>query len=187
VNAIYYATDDPTKPKSHNTGVEMEVGKASKHDALPIICGPLGFNWERRKYGIVPRVDNAEIQDTSPPSSKRIKSWVREHVHVKGRPEWVFVKVSCHGAEDRNYDVLLGGQADKMYSDLENAFSHTPAYQLHYVTAREMFNIAKAAESGHSGNPIQYRDFLIPPYKTHPVKEQVENADPIPHAINMTR
>jgi hypothetical protein len=172
VNAIYYATDDPMKPKSHNQGIEMEVGKEPKDSGLPIITGPLGFNWARRKYGIVPRVDNAEIQETSPPSAKRILTWVREHVHVKGRPEWVYVKISCHGAEDRNHDVLLGRQADKMYSDLEEAFRDNPAYRLHYVTARELFNIAKAAESGRTGNPIQYRDFLIPPYQTHAAKNE---------------
>src|SRR5262249_32297077 len=34
---------------------------------------------------------------------------------------------------------------------------------LHFVTAREAYNIVKAAEAGHSGNPNDYRDYLIPP------------------------
>jgi hypothetical protein len=32
------------------------------------------------------------------------------------------------------------------------------------VTAREAYNIAKAAEAGAAGNPNDYRNFLIPPY-----------------------
>ncbi len=34
---------------------------------------------------------------------------------------------------------------------------------LHYVTAREAYNIVKAAEAGKSGDPNDYRDFEIPP------------------------
>ena len=34
---------------------------------------------------------------------------------------------------------------------------------LHYVTTREAYNIAKAAEAGKSGNPNDYRDYIIPP------------------------
>ena len=37
-------------------------------------------------------------------------------------------------------------------------------YVLHYVTAREMYNIIKAAEAGKKGNPATYRDYLIPQY-----------------------
>jgi hypothetical protein len=35
---------------------------------------------------------------------------------------------------------------------------------LHYVTAREAYNLVKAAEAGCTGDPEQYRDYLIPPY-----------------------
>jgi hypothetical protein len=38
-----------------------------------------------------------------------------------------------------------------------------PPLRLHYVTAREAFNVAKAAEAGHAGNPADYRDFVLPP------------------------
>ena len=34
---------------------------------------------------------------------------------------------------------------------------------LHYVTAREMYNVAMAAIDGHSGNPNAYRDHVLPP------------------------
>ena len=37
-----------------------------------------------------------------------------------------------------------------------------PPFRLHYVTAREAYNIAKAAEQGHSGDPNDFRDYVIP-------------------------
>ena len=35
------------------------------------------------------------------------------------------------------------------------------AWKLHYVSAREMYNIAKAAEAGETGEPGLYRDYVI--------------------------
>jgi hypothetical protein len=35
-------------------------------------------------------------------------------------------------------------------------------YVLHYVTAREVYNIIKAAEAGMQGDPGQYRDYILP-------------------------
>jgi hypothetical protein len=86
---------------------------------------------------------------------------------VKGRPDWVIVKVSCHGAEERNRDALLGEPADQMYSCLESEYRDRPGFHLHYVTARELYNIIKAAEAGEKESPEAYRDYVIPPYRNH--------------------
>src|SRR5437667_7674221 len=166
VNSIYYATNVPGLPKSHNWGVDVETGRPPSGD-LMMIQGPLAFDWHNRKFGIFRRLDNGEIQHSSPPTLNRVKNWVRQHVHVKGRPEWTVVKVSCHGAEDRNRDVMLGNSADQMYSDLEREYRDRPGCRLHYLTARELYNIIKAAEAGMTGDPSLYRDYVIPPYCTH--------------------
>ena len=39
---------------------------------------------------------------------------------------------------------------------------HEQGLQLHYVTAREMANIVRAAEDGATGNPHAYRDYWLP-------------------------
>lgn len=162
INSIYYATDDPAAPKSHDTGVDVSVGGSFSGD-LMIIQGPLCFNWEKRKFGILPTIDNAEIQQYSSFTSKRMRNWLNQHIHVKGRPEWIFVKISCHGAEDRNVDELLGGPADAFYTAIEREYTSANGYSLHYVNARELYNIVKAAEAGKDGNPCEYRNFIIPP------------------------
>jgi len=166
VNTIFYATDDPQKPKSFDTGVDVEVGGRQAGDLL-LVPGPLSFNWHSRKFGVFPRIENGEIQGSNPPSPERVRVWVDQHIHVKGRPEWVVVKVSCHGAEERSWDALFGDPAETMYSYLEAQYRDREGFQLHYVTARELYNIIKAAEAGKMGDPSQYKDYLIPPYKTH--------------------
>jgi len=166
INAIYYATDRPGCPKSHDDGVDVAVGRPASGD-LMLIQGPLALDWTHRKLGIFPRIENGEVHAGYPPDLARIRAWVAEHIHVQGRPEWIVVKVSCHGAEDRNREVLLGATADRMYADLEREYRDRPGYALHYVTARELYNIVKAAEAGERGNPDRFRDYLIPPYLTH--------------------
>jgi hypothetical protein len=162
VNAIYYATDDPHRPKSHNTGEPVRVGGKPSGD-LMIIQGPLGLNWRERKFGLIPRIENSDVRRSCPPTPERVDHWVRTGIHVEGRPEWVFVKVHTHGTQERDMDTLLGAPAGAMHDHLERVYNDGDNYVLHYVTAREMYNIVKAAEAGHRGNPAQYRDFELPP------------------------
>ncbi len=86
-------------------------------------------------------------------------------IHVEGRPEWVFIKVHTHGTQERDMDTLLGDAAHVMHSHLETAYNDGNRYVLHYVTAREIYNIIKAAEAGKSGDPNQWRDFELAPPK----------------------
>jgi len=162
-NAIYYAIDDPQRPKSYDWGEDAAVGRKDQ-DGLLMITGPLTSNWRQRKFGLVPRLDIAEITGRWPGTPDRIERWVRAGIHVKGRPEWIVVKVSCHGAEERSFEPLLGAAADGMHACLEARYRDRPGWRLHYVTARELYNIVKAAEAGCEGDPDDYRDFIIPPY-----------------------
>jgi hypothetical protein len=54
---------------------------------------------------------------------------------------------------------------DEAFSYLEKKYNDGSRYALHYVSAREAYNIAKAAEDGKVGNPNAYRDYIIKPYK----------------------
>jgi hypothetical protein len=160
INQIYYATDDPLRPKSHDKGERVRVGGQPVGD-LMLIQGPLGFNWKRRKFGILPRIENADVRTNSPPTPDRIDAWVDTGIHVKGRPAWVFVKVHTHGTQERDMDTLLGAPMDRAFSYLESRYNDGRKWKLHYVSAREMYNIAKAAEAGLDGDPTEFRDFEI--------------------------
>lgn len=160
INSIYYATDIPDQPKSHNTGVDVEVNGTPCGD-LMIIQGPLWLNWRNRKGGLLPRIEAGDIRHEIPPSNERVDLWVNTNIHVKGRPEWIFIKIHTHGTQEHDMDTLLGQPVDNMFSYLESAYNDGSRYVLHYVSSRELYNIVKAAEAGESGNPDQYRDYIL--------------------------
>lgn len=160
INMIYYATDDPLRPKSHDHGVRVRVGQRPSGD-LMIIQGPLGFMWHSRKFGILPRIENADVRTSSPPSPARVDAWVETGIHVGGKPEWVFVKVHTHGTQERDMDTLLGPHMAETFSYLEKRYNDGRKWKLHYVSARETYNIIKAAEAGQDGDPGAYRDYVI--------------------------
>jgi hypothetical protein len=162
INRIYYATDDPGRPKSHDRGVEAEVNGSPSGD-LMIIQGPLTLDWVRRKWGLFPRIESGEIKGDNPPSEHRADLWLKPRIHVKGNPNWVFIKVYTHGTQERNAQVLFGRPMDSLFSYMENRYNDGRRYRLHYVTAREMFNIIKAAEEGLRGDPQQYRNHVLCP------------------------
>jgi len=62
------------------------------------------------------------------------------HPH-RGPPEWVFIKVHTHGALEKTAASLLGdGRAHAARGAARRRRNGT---SLHYVTAREMFNVAR--------------------------------------------
>jgi hypothetical protein len=129
-----------------------------------MIQGPLTLNWHRRKFGLLPRIENGELSRWNPPTPRRADLWVNERIGVRGKPEWVFVKVFTHGAKPGNDDVILGRPMDALFTHLEAAYNDGAAWKLHYVTAREMYNLVKAAERGVAKDPGQHLDEeLLPP------------------------
>lgn len=149
INSIYYATDDPVRPKSHDWGVDVEVGKPPVGD-LMIIQGPLALNWKNRKYGIFPRIENGEIAGYcySPPTPEIIDLWLRRQIHVRGAPNHIFIKLYTHGANELNDEVLLSKPRDEMFSYLETKYNEGKRHILHYVTAYEMYRKIKELEAG---------------------------------------
>lgn len=161
INSIYYATDDCDRPKSHDDGTDLRVGGKGTGDLL-IMQGPLALNWKNRRWGLIPRIENADVRAGYLPTRDRVDLWVNQHVHVKGRPNWIFIKVHTHGTQDRDIESLLGEPVDAMFSYLESKYNDGSKYVLHYVNSREVFNIIKAAENGLDGNPARYRDHVLP-------------------------
>ncbi len=151
VNSIYYAKDTPL-PKSYDTGIDVKVEGSTSGD-LMIFQGPLYVDW-KTKY-----TESAAFESFAPYKPRRIDNWIRAGIHVIGRPEWIFVKLHTHGMQSR--DVILGDHLDSMLTDLERRLKNPP-FHLHYVTAREAYNIVKAAEAGMNGDPNNFRDFTIP-------------------------
>jgi hypothetical protein len=118
-----------------------------------IFQGPLAIDWSNGC------IEDGAVENSSPPHPRRLRAWLAGHVHVRGRPEWVFVKLHTHGMQNRA--SFLSAANDALFGSMEGWWGRPP-FRLHYVTAREAYNIAKAAEAGHAGDPNDYRDYLTP-------------------------
>jgi hypothetical protein len=164
VNSIYYAIDDPDRPKSHDDGIRAGIGQRPPSDGLLMIQGPLALDWSRRKHGVLPGVDAGTLDDSAGnwPTATRLRHWLDASVTVRGRPDWIFVKIHTHGAPEHNADVLLGDVMRQFHSSILHQV-RDQGMHLHYVTAREMANIVRAAEDGATGDPGAYRDYWLPP------------------------
>jgi hypothetical protein len=160
INRLYYARGDPHRPKGHDRGVEVGTGPAPP-GSLMLIQGPLLLDWRRRKWGLVPRIENGCLQESQPPSLARLELWLRARVQVPSRPDWFFVKLHTHGASEANQRVLLGEPMVRFHEALARRAAEDPSFQYHYATAREMYNLARAAEAGWTGSVAEARDYQL--------------------------
>lgn len=162
-NAIYWAKDIPGQPRSHEQGRLARVGQTPAPEELLLIQGPAALNWKKRKANIMPRVENADLCGTNPPSPLRADLWIKQHIHIPGRPEWLFVKLHTHGCIEGNMPALLEKPMSETLGYLSKIADSSDRVILHFVTAREMFNIARAAIAGKNGSPNDWRDYAYKP------------------------
>ena len=166
VNKIYYCVDDPAEPKSQNTGVPSAKGIQVASNQFMIFEGPMMINWGDWRFKTHPTIDDGDLYNEMMPSIDRFNLWVKADIHVVEVPNWVFVKSFTHGCylAGLGPEANLGPAMDSMLTAVEAKYRDNPKYRLHYVTAREAYNIVKAAEAGMTGNPNDYRDYVIKPY-----------------------
>jgi hypothetical protein len=163
VNNMYAARDDE-RPKSYDKPYPLSDLKTGAAD-LMIFQGPLALalTWNPRRLFV--DVDDGNLHAAMPPSPTRVTRWVNANVHVSERPDWRFVKVFAHGASSReDADEVLGPHFDETLTFLEQRYNDGHKYLLHYITAREAYNLAMAAADHLQGDPQQYLDRTIPPY-----------------------
>lgn len=143
VNSIYFARGREGARKSHDVGRRVKVGSWRRDDELLMIQGPLTLDWQRRKAGVLPRIENGELSADNPPRAPRVRLWADCGVSVAGAEEHVFVKVYTHGAQPRAMRTLLDGGLQILWSALEHEFRDSEDWQLHYVTAWQMYEAVR--------------------------------------------
>jgi len=156
VNQIYWPIGDLTKRRSYEQGERARVG-ASYSDRLLMITGPLAF--ARKGLGV--RLENGALTGNDPPTAARVDTWISQGIHIEGRPEWTFVKVHTHGAIETTAASLLGEGSRAMHTAFQRY--KREGWKLHYVTAREMYNVARAAMDGVLGEPSEFFDYIVKP------------------------
>jgi hypothetical protein len=178
INRVYYADVDRHRPKSYSSGVLARAG-AGTQAGLLIIQGPVR---PIRMQGRLTFGDS--IHDSRPPTRKLIDAWVGTMIHVSGKRDWIIVKVHTHGAASR--EAVLGDAMDDAFTYLETEYNDGSRYVLHYVTARELFNVICAAEEGEHGDPDDYRDYRIAPPRFDSSPDILEASVELQNAIAMT-
>ena len=147
VNSIYYATDDPERPKSHDKGTASKVGQAPSGDLL-MVQGVLAFNWRLRKHTIFPGFENSDLADHMPPRVQRVPVWLKYAPAVQGAEQVRFLKLHSHGAPERHHEALLG---NSMLELLQFMTTQLPARwncEVRFVTCWEMVQMIHALERG---------------------------------------
>jgi len=163
VNAIYAAKDDD-QPKSYALRLPLSTLSDGSAD-LMMFQGPLVFALTWNPAHLFFDLDDGNVHPSVPASPARVDRWVRAGVHVPQRPDWVFVKIFTHGvSSDEDEDVTVGASFDAALSHLERRYNDG-RYVLHYVTAREAYNLARSAAEGATGDPGPYFDRPIPRYQ----------------------
>ncbi|MES2124544.1 MAG: hypothetical protein V4503_07615 [Gemmatimonadota bacterium] len=147
VNAIYWATDNPSEPKSHDSGALVARGVAPPPDALLCVQGPLGLRPHPR-WRVLPTLEVGELAGYAPPGAVRVTNWL-DHAPRIGND--VFLKLFTHGAPEKNAGPLLGGFIDQVLRDVR-AEANRRRWRLNFVTAWECHQQILSA-AGLSGTP----------------------------------
>src|SRR5262249_12901313 len=106
-------------------------------------------------------LENGCLQANQPPSFERLRLWLQARVQVPRRPDWYFVKLHTHGAKEANQAGLLGEPMPQVHEAPAEHAGPNPRFHYHYVTAREMYNLVKAAEADWQGSVADARDFDV--------------------------
>ncbi len=160
INAIYQCGHSFAEARPHRSGPGLKLGDKL---SLPIIfTGPLVFDWTRRVRGLpIPRVEDGALAQNYPLTMDRLDRWRSAGIGVKGRPDWIFIKLYSHGFFDWDQDLMIGEQMKTFMSEVLELAERTGEFKVHFASAREAFNMVVAAVDGKEGQPGEYRDYQL--------------------------
>ncbi len=140
VNTIYWAIDNPLRPKSYDSGPPLTPGIIETGDLL-MIPGPFGLRWAER---MIPRMECGELACYDMPTRYRVQRWLDLAPRIGSD---IFLKLYAHGAQERHSEPLLqGGLA--LALDLITKECGRTGCQLHFVSPWEMFQTIEALRKG---------------------------------------
>jgi hypothetical protein len=157
LNSMYECSGPLQERAPHRHGRALTAGR--RISTFPfLIQGPWALDFDRRARNGVGRFEDAALTAANPPSLRRLQLWKRAAVQVQGRPDWIFIKLDAHGMYPTDTETVLGAATQQFLRDLISGADERREI-LHFVSAREMANIALAASDGREGNPRDYRNY----------------------------
>lgn len=161
VNSLYECARPLDRRAAHRWGNNLRVGQPPQTFPL-MIQGPLALTFADRAHGLpAVKIENGALTSAYPPTMNRLKFWRQTAITVEERPDWIFIKLYCHGMDPRDRQAMLGGQIQSFLQELLVDSRSNNGYVPHFATAREMVNIILAACDGRDGNPGDYRDYRL--------------------------
>jgi hypothetical protein len=160
INAIYTCGHPLHERKPHRGGPDLKVGD---NLARPVIMtGPLVFDSSRRVAGLpFPRLDDGCMAANYPLTVDRFNRWRGAGIGIRGRPDWVFIKLFCHGFFPWDHDMMIGEPVRVFWSEVMELAERTRQFKLHFASARETFNMIVAGLENQTGDPGRYRDYSL--------------------------
>jgi hypothetical protein len=161
INSLYECGAPLRQRAAYRSGTDLARGRNPKKFPL-IVQGPLMFSPSRSGTRRI-AIDNGSLTAANPPTLRRMQLWKRAMVRVQGKPDWVFLKLHCHGMDPTQEDSVLGASFQNFLQSLVEGADDRGEI-LHFVPAREMVNVVLAACDGREGNPGAYRDYYFKPW-----------------------
>lgn len=157
LNSVYECTLPLNRQAPHRQGRDLAVG--TRPATFPLIVqGPLVMGAGKTLRRAVPVLENGAVTGFAPMTLHRLQLWKQAYVHVAGRPDWIFIKLHCHGMDPTQQDAVIGPAFRKFLQEFVSGAADRKE-TLHFVTARELVNILLAACDGREGSPGDYRDY----------------------------
>ncbi len=95
INSLYECALPLDQRAPHRRGRDLCCGRPPRIFPL-IIQGPLDLDFTRRNGRRLPVIENGALTGANPPSIHRLQLWKRAAIAVRGRPDWIFIKLHCH-------------------------------------------------------------------------------------------
>ena len=138
VNAIYRATDDPARPKSHDAGIPVVRG-GGNGTGLLMVQGPLTVRRHQHRRWL-PGVECGELTRVDPPTPRRVDRWLAAAPRIGAHQ---FIKLHTHGAQEDTAAALLDGGLDALFTHLQAACA-ARGVTLGYLSAWEAVEAIEA-------------------------------------------
>lgn len=140
VNSIYWATDDPARPKSHDDGVPVTLGGTPPASPLLMVQGPLTV----RLAGFRPALEVGELAWHVPVTRNRVKAWLGAAPRIGNN---LFLKLHSHGAPEKNAGPLLERDLPAAL-ELTRSECERRGWKLVHATAWQMASAVLGLASG---------------------------------------
>ncbi|MEZ5404539.1 MAG: hypothetical protein R2729_32975 [Bryobacteraceae bacterium] len=140
LNEVYWAVDDPARPKSYDTGPRYGRGESGGAGRLLMIPGPFGLRWGGGR--VLPRMDTGELAGYDAPGADRARVWLAVAPRIGND---IFVKLYSHGTQEKNSAMLFeGGGLDTLYGGMA-AECRARGWEYRFVSAWEMYRAVTGA------------------------------------------